>query len=382
MTKKKKFYSKVLNFKTKFKIDDFISKFALENSNIGVWDYNAIDNTVVHSVEAKRILGIEEVEDDKVTYNWHEKIHPEDVNKVTEKVVQHFNGETQTYTSEHRILSKDGSYKWVKDTGKVVERDKDGNHIRVIGTLIDINEQKKQEANIESKQLIIENQNEKLKNFSLMVIHNLKLHTANFDSLLDFYDDAKDELEKDELIAILKTVNKSLTKTITSLRGIVTVSTSKNDNIECIHLKSFIDNAIGLLTIKIKKTNSIIHNEVDSEIFLDFNADYMGSIIQNLLSNAIKYKHPSRSPIIHIESKVTEEHIILTFKDNGLGIDLDKFGNEIFELYRTFHQNEDAEGVGLYLTKNQIEAFNGSIEVDSTVNVGSTFTIKLPNKKV
>lgn len=61
--------------------------------------------------------------------------------------------------------------------------------------------------------------------------------------------------------------------------------------------------------------------------------------------------------------------------------DLDKFGKDVFKLYKTFHTNKNSEGVGLYLIKNQIETYGGSITVESKVNVGTTFTITMPNKK-
>ena len=75
------------------------------------------------------------------------------------------------------------------------------------------------------------------------------------------------------------------------------------------------------------------------------------------------------------------QQVILKVIDNGLGIDLEKYGKAVFGLYRTFHKNENSEGVGLYLTKNQIEAFNGKIEIHSEVDFGTTFTITLPIKK-
>lgn len=65
----------------------------------------------------------------------------------------------------------------------------------------------------------------------------------------------------------------------------------------------------------------------------------------------------------------------MNIKDNGLGIDLNKYKDSIFGLYKTFHKNNDARGVGLYLTKNQIENMGGKIEVESTLHVGSTFKI-------
>ena len=100
------------------------------------------------------------------------------------------------------------------------------------------------------------------------------------------------------------------------------------------------------------------------------------------MSNAIKYKHPDRDPVISIDCKYDKQEFKLIISDNGIGIDLEKFGNEIFGLYKTFHLNDDAEGVGLYLIKNQIESFGGKILVESEIGIGTTFTIYAKNKRI
>jgi signal transduction histidine kinase len=64
-----------------------------------------------------------------------------------------------------------------------------------------------------------------------------------------------------------------------------------------------------------------------------------------------------------------------------VGIDLEKYGLAIFGLYKTFHGNTNAEGIGLYITKNQIEALGGQITVESTVDEGSKFIITIGDKK-
>ena len=72
-----------------------------------------------------------------------------------------------------------------------------------------------------------------------------------------------------------------------------------------------------------------------------------------------------------------ENHIHVSITDNGLGIDLKRHGGKLFGMYKTFHGNEDARGIGLFITKNQIEAMGGSIEVESKPQLGTTFTIIL-----
>jgi signal transduction histidine kinase len=102
----------------------------------------------------------------------------------------------------------------------------------------------------------------------------------------------------------------------------------------------------------------------------------MESIMLNLLSNAIKYKHPDRIAEIQICTFIEDDRPCLLVKDNGMGIDLDKNGQKIFNIYQTFHYNKDAVGVGLFITKNQIESLGGTIEIKSEVDIGTTFIIK------
>ncbi|WP_452228377.1 sensor histidine kinase [Lacinutrix sp. MEBiC02404] len=363
-------------------IKEQVLRFALENSNIGAWDYNATTQSVFYSKESKHILGFDDHEIGTTAKEWNDRVHPEDKALYFQDFNNHIIGINPDYVNEHRIKCKDGSYKWILDRGRIIERDIYGKPTRIIGTHTDISEGKEQEEKLAKNQNIIKGQNKRLRNFALIVTHNLKSHTANFDSLLNFYEEAEDENEQKEIINHLKTVNNSLTKTISNLNKIVTTDASKNKTIQTINVKEYVVNAVRFLKTKTKKTEITITNNIDPNLFLEYNPAYFQSILQNLLSNTIKYKHPDRTPIINIKSIITPEEIILTITDNGLGIDLDKYGNDIFELYRTFHNNENAEGVGLYLTKSQIEAFDGTIEVESTVNVGSTFTIKYPNKKV
>jgi signal transduction histidine kinase len=76
-----------------------------------------------------------------------------------------------------------------------------------------------------------------------------------------------------------------------------------------------------------------------------------------------------------VDDKFTQ----LIIEDNGIGIDLGKNGNKLFGMYKTFNGNSDAKGIGLFITKNQIEALNGKIEVTSQLGVGTTFKVYFPN---
>jgi len=102
---------------------------------------------------------------------------------------------------------------------------------------------------------------------------------------------------------------------------------------------------------------------------------YLESIFYNMISNALKYSKADVPPQINITSAVKEGHVALTFSDNGLGIDLKRHGAKIFKLNHTFHSGYDSKGVGLFMTKTQIETFGGNISVESEPGIGTTFTI-------
>ncbi len=92
-----------------------------------------------------------------------------------------------------------------------------------------------------------------------------------------------------------------------------------------------------------------------------------------------RYLSPTKKNIrIEITATKTTDKIILTFTDNGMGIDLKTNGEKVFELYRRFHSHVEGKGVGLFMTKVQVETLGGTIGIQSKINEGTTFTIDLP----
>ncbi len=361
-------------------------QFALENSNIGIWDWDNTDNLdrVFFSKESKDILGYKEEEALRFGSNsqdWNDRVHPDDREKYFQDFQDHLNGIRPIYENVHRVLCNDGTYKWISDKGKIIERDSNGNALRIIGTHTDITLHVENKEKLKKTLDLITNQNKKLKNFAHIVTHNLKEHSGNFESLLQFYDESESDSDRKELVNYLKILSVSLSKTISNLNQIVSVESKKEISVEKIHIVKYIESVTKILDVFIKNSNATIVNTIDKGLFIYFSPAYTESIIQNLLSNAIKYKHPDRKPIINLSASIVNGNIILKVKDNGLGIDLNKYGSEVFGLYRTFHNNDNSEGVGLYLVKSQVESFGGKIEIESTVNVGTTFIITIPNEK-
>lgn len=131
---------------------------------------------------------------------------------------------------------------------------------------------------------------------------------------------------------------------------------------------------------QIKESGTIIKiNIADEATELFIIKSFLQSILYNLISNAIKYKSLQRRPECVITLTKVDNNIIIVVADNGIGIDLIKNGAYIFGLYKRFHLEVEGKGLGLNMTKTQVEALGGSISVQSQLDKGTTFTITIPS---
>ncbi|MDD1761517.1 MAG: PAS domain S-box protein [Methanothrix sp.] len=120
-------------------------QFALEGSGDGVWDWNIDTNNVFFSHQWKAMLGYEDQEIEDNIEEWSRRVHPDDLEKCYREIDRHFRGEVPVYHCEHRVLCKDGTYKWILDRGKVILWSDEGKPLRAIGTHSDITERKRSE---------------------------------------------------------------------------------------------------------------------------------------------------------------------------------------------------------------------------------------------
>jgi PAS domain S-box-containing protein len=119
--------------------------FALAGNGHGVWDWDIQTNKVFYSQRWKEMLGFshDEIGDD--LDEWNQRIHPDDKAEVWSELEKHLRGGFHQYTSEHRVLCKDGTYRWFLDRGQVISRTEAGEPLRMIGTYTDITKRKQAE---------------------------------------------------------------------------------------------------------------------------------------------------------------------------------------------------------------------------------------------
>jgi light-regulated signal transduction histidine kinase (bacteriophytochrome) len=274
---------------------------------------------------------------------------------------------------EYRIRHKDGSIRFAFEKGTVIKNDK--NEVLYLdGFILDITDRKKSENEIKSLLKITEEQNSRLKNFAHIVSHNLRSHSSGMSGLLELIEIERPEIFNFEMMLLLKMGAENLKQTIEDLTEVVKVNLDVDELYE-INLNSIIENNINSLSSLINNAGIKIINEISHEVKVKGIMAYMNSIALNMITNAIKYKSEERQSFLRIFCKEDESFITLYFQDNGLGIDLIKYGDKLFGMYKTFHRHHDARGVGLFITKYQVESMGGKIMVESEVNIGTTFKI-------
>ncbi len=229
---------------------------------------------------------------------------------------------------------------------------------------------------------IVSEQNKRLMNFSYIVSHNLRSHTNNIKSLLDLLETTDSERSRKKIMRHLKTSSALLNETIVHLNDIVSIQKNIDILIEPLNLHSYINNVCEVLSEQISLKKAEIHNNVSEEIIINYNPAYLESILLNFLSNSLKYSHSERIPVISFNFFTKNGKGVLEVSDNGLGIDLKKHGDKLFGMYKTFHGNEDARGIGLFITKNQIEAMGGKLEVESEPNERTSFRISFSSSTI
>ena len=248
----------------------------------------------------------------------------------------------------------------------------------IVYTFSDISERILQEQATRSALNIVSEQNKRLLNFSYIVSHNIRSHASNISGIAHVLaDEPEPEIQRQFIEGLVKSSN-NLDSTLRHLNELLNVQSRVNIHKEQLSFFQVVNRTLDTLVVDLKTNNVKIVNKIPDGFKLKTDKAYLDSIVLNLLSNAIKYRRPDEDPIITIEAGERNSVSYFIIQDNGKGIDLEKYGEKLFGMFKTFHGNRDARGIGLFITRNQIEALGGTIEVESKVGEGTKFTVYLP----
>lgn len=220
-------------------------------------------------------------------------------------------------------------------------------------------------------------QKKQLEEFCQIISHNLRAPLSNLLLLEEMLAENHSLEDKYKYFEMQKPIIKSLQSAFEELVQATQIKMDATIKKEIIDLEKITKKTIKNLHEKKECSQSHITYDFSKIKTIDYPKKYIKNILANLLSNATKYSSPERESKIHITSYKKNDWLCLDIEDNGLGIDLKKYGRDIFKLHKTFHNHPEARGFGLFITKIQIESVGGEISIKSKVNHGTIFTVKL-----
>lgn len=302
----------------------------------------------------------------------HSLLHLEGTNRLHGLLVQVL--ETGQSISYEEPIEFQGKNMFLETTLSPIY-DEEGDCVNILGVSRNITARKESEMELSQSFGLVAEQNERLLNFAYIVSHNLRTHSSNISGILSMLKDTTEPKEQARLHAYLQVVSDALNETMLHLNEVVTIQTNINQALSTLNLNQYLDKTIDLLRERIAQKEAVVENQIPENIQIQFNTSYLESVLLNFISNALKYASADRVPHIIAAACETESWVELRISDNGIGIDMDKYGKSIFGMYKRFNLDTEGKGLGLFITKNQIEAMGGRVEVDSTLDVGTTFTI-------
>ncbi|HEU5148208.1 MAG TPA: ATP-binding protein [Chryseosolibacter sp.] len=229
-----------------------------------------------------------------------------------------------------------------------------------------------QELQKTNKELI--EHNNQLEQFAFIAAHNLRAPLVRVLGLANLIQMGESEEDKRAALEKMICAAHDLDQVVKDLNAILNIKRHTGNFAE-VDLNESLTRTKRILEKEIEDTGTrIIHNFSEADRVYAI-APYVESILYNLISNAIKYRDPVRAPYIAIKTTHEQDFVCLAVMDNGLGIDLRKYKQNIFSLYKRFHLHVEGKGLGLYLVKTQIEALGGRVDVRSEPNEGTTFHV-------
>lgn len=307
---------------------------------------------------------------------WLHIIHPDDQPR-TQLAWQEAARTGSKYETECRFVSRTGSYRWFLSRAEPL-RNTAGEIIKWFGSCTDIDDfkQAQQRLQTQNKQLLRINQD--LDNFVYTASHDLRQPIYNMAGIFEELTRTthfKDP-EAAELVAMFEEALQRIYGTIQDLADIVQVQRRQEQvPAEPIAVLPLIQAVIRGMHEQVEEAGGKFELDTAAVPTLWFVRSNLQSVLYNLLSNALKYAMPGRPARIRVRTDLVNGEPVLTVADNGLGIDLDRHGAELFQMFRRFHDHVAGSGIGLHLMNRIVQQAGGRVEVESTVGEGTTFRV-------
>ena len=222
--------------------------------------------------------------------------------------------------------------------------------------------------------------NQDLDNFVYAASHDLKQPVNNLAGLFEELRNTATFAEPEEANLLIPMVEDSLHQLATTIDDLAAVGQAQcqpNQPVETVDLVEVTQEVLQTLQPQVLSARARITFDFEARPAISYPRANLRTILLNLLGNSLKYADPARRCRVHLSLWLEEGRPVLLVEDNGLGFDVQRHRNELFHLFRRFHDHTEGTGVGLYLINRIVQSNGGRVEVESEVGVGTTFRLYL-----
>jgi signal transduction histidine kinase len=222
-----------------------------------------------------------------------------------------------------------------------------------------------------------------LEQISFMVSHNIRAPLTNILGYASLYEKSTDSAGANHLIVDgIEKSAKVLDEMLSDMNSILKSKNEVTGKRETLFFSDIVTDSANALKLDIEQNGIIVKHNFPKNQMITTSKSVIKSIVYNLLANAVKYRQQNGTAeiIISLNSNENDGVQTLTVEDNGIGMDLEKIEDKLFQLYSRFNNSGiEGKGIGLYLVKSHVESMGGTIKVQSRLNMGTKFIIILPN---
>jgi len=361
-------------------------RFALEGTGDGIWDWQQPSNQVFFSEQWKQMLGYAPDEIGDQFSEWETRVHPEDLANCQHLLAQHVSGQSPMYSVEHRLRCQDGTYKWILTRGQVIERDSQGQPLRMIGTHTDISQRKALETSLQEARLKAESANQAKSDFLANMSHEFR---TPLNGLLGF----SRLLHKTPLNAVqqqyLQAVTQSGQVLLELINDVLDFSKIEAGKLELerqpLNPLELVEEVIDLLAFQAhsKALDLLLRVPQPLPTVIWTDPVRLRQVLTNLLSNAVKFTTSGEVELsLEVLSHVPGQASVLRFgiRDTGLGIAASD-QQQIFEAFSqadaSMTRRYGGTGLGLAISSKLLKLMHSQLKLDSQAGQGSHFYFDL-----
>lgn len=240
-------------------------------------------------------------------------------------------------------------------------------------------ERQTQELRVANQELI--SHNNSLEQFAFIAAHNLRAPLARILGLANLIHLSKEIQDRENALDKIVASTHDLDGVVQDLSSILDIK-KHHGKFSTVPLAQSLTRILKTLENEIEESHTTIDIDLCETPTVYGVAPYVESIFYNLLSNAIKYRDQQKPSFISVNAHRTTDYIAVKVSDNGLGIDLVKYKESVFNLYKRFHTHVEGKGLGLFLVRAQMVAMGGWVEIESAIGKGTTFLLFFKNEHV